>query len=74
MFSASGLAWQAALKKTNIKLDLFTDIEMLLMVEGNIRGGICQSIYRYAKANNKYMNDYNKNKDSAYLQYWHVNN
>ena len=74
MFSASGLAWQAALKKTNIKLDLFTDIEMLLMVEGNIRGGICQSIYRYAKANNKYMNDYNKNKDSPYLQYWHVNN
>ena len=69
LFSASGLAWQAVLKKTKVKLDLFTDIEMLLMVESNLRGGICQSIYRYAKANNKYMNDYNKNKDSPYLQY-----
>ena len=74
LFSASRLAWQAVLKKTKVKLDLFTDIEMLLMVESNIRGGICQSIYQYAKANNKYINDYNKNKDSPYLQYWHVNN
>ena len=35
---------------------------MLLMVEKGIRGGICQSIYRYEKANNKYMKDYDKNK------------
>ena len=50
--SAPGLAWQAALKKTQLKLDLLTDIDMLLMVEKVIRGGICHSIYRYAKANN----------------------
>ena len=37
--SASGLAWQAALKKTNVKLDHLTDIDMLLMVEKGIRGG-----------------------------------
>ena len=47
---------------------------MLLMVEKGIRGGICHSIYRYAKANNKYMKDYDENKESSYLQYWDVNN
>ena len=41
--SAPGLAWQAALKKT-LKLDLLTNIDMLLMVEKGIRGGICHSV------------------------------
>ena len=53
--SAPKLAWQAALKKTKLKLDLLTDIDMLLMVEKGIRRGIFQSIYRYAKANKKYI-------------------
>ena len=61
--SALGLAWQAALINTNIKLDLLTDIDMLLMVEKGIRGGICHSIYWYSKADNKYMKDYHKNKE-----------
>ena len=60
--SAPGLAWQAVLKKTKVKLDLLTDIHMLLMVEKGIRGGICHPIYRYAKANSKYKKDYDKNK------------
>ena len=47
---------------------------MLLMVEKDIRGGICNAIHRYAKANNKYMKDYDKNKESSYLNYWDVNN
>ena len=47
---------------------------MLLMVEKGIKGGICRSIYRYAKANNKYMKDYDKNKESSYNQYCDVNN
>ena len=55
--SAPGLAWQAALKNWKVKLDLLTDIDMLLMVEKCIRGGICHSIYRYIKDNNKYMKD-----------------
>ena len=67
--SAPGLAWQAALKKTKIKLDFLTDIDMLLMVEKGIKGGICHSIYQNGKANNKYMKDYDKNKESSYLQY-----
>ena len=51
--SASGLAWQAALRKAKIKLDLLTDIDMLFMVKKGIRGEICHSIYRYTKASNK---------------------
>ena len=44
------------------------------MVEKGIRGGICHSIYRYVKANNKYMKYYSKIKESSYIQYWDVNN
>ena len=61
--SAPGLAWQACLKKTDEKLELLTDVDMLLMVEKGIRGGICHAIYRYAKANNKYMKNYNKDEE-----------
>ena len=47
---------------------------MLLMVEEGIRSGICYSIHRYAKANNKYMKNYNNNEESSYLQYLDANN
>ena len=72
--SPPGLAWQAAFKKTKLKLDLLTDIDILLMVKEGIRGGICHSVYKYAESNDKYMKDYNKNKQSPYLQNWDVNN
>ena len=49
---APGLAWQACLKKTGVKLGLLTNYDILLMVEKGIRGGICQATHRYAKANN----------------------
>ena len=71
--SVPGLAWQAALRETKVKLDFLTDIDMFLMVEKGIRGGMCHSIYRYATANNKYMKNYDKNKELSYPQYWHVN-
>ena len=67
-------ACQAALKKTKVKLDLLTYIDMLLMVEKGMRGRICHSICWYAKANNKYMKDYDKNKESTCIQYWDLNN
>ena len=47
---------------------------MLIMVEKGIRGGICHSVYWYAKAYNKYMKYYDKNRESSYLPYWEVNN
>ena len=72
--SLQGLAWQACLKKTNIELELLTDHDMLLMVEEGVRGGICHSIHRYAKASNKYMKNYNNNEESSYIQYLEANN
>ena len=71
---APGLIWQACFKKTKVKLELLTDIDMLLMVEKGTRGGICQAIHRHAKANNKYMKNYNKDVLSSYLMYLDANN
>ena len=72
--SLPGVAFQACLKKTNIELELLTNYNMLLMVEEGIRGGICHSIHRYAKANNKYMKNYNNNEESSYIQNLDANN
>ena len=47
---------------------------MLLMVERGIRGEICHSIYRYAKANKKYMKDYDRYTESSHIHYWDINN
>ena len=44
------------------------------MVEKRIKGEICNKIHRYAKANNKCMKDYDKNKEPSYLKYCDVNN
>ena len=60
--SAPGLPWSEGFKKTKVKLYLSNNIDMLLMVEKGIRGGICQSIYQYPKANNKSMKNDNKNE------------
>ena len=70
LVSLPGLAWQAYLKKTNVELELLTDYDMLLMVEEGIKGGICHAIQRYAKANNKYVNDYVRKKKPSYTQYF----
>ena len=72
--SLPGLAWQACLKKTGVKLELLTDYDMLLMIEEGIRGGICHAVHRYAKANNRYMKDYDESKESSYIQYLDANN
>ena len=53
-----------------VELELLTDIDMLLMVEKGIRGGICHAIHRHATANNRYMKEYNKDNGSSYIMYW----
>ena len=72
--SACGLVWQACLKKTEVELELLTDIDMLLMEEKEIREGICHSIHKYAKGNNKYMKNYDKGKWWSYIMYSDVKN
>ena len=47
---------------------------MLLMVEKGVIGAICNAVHHYAKANDRYMNDYDENKESSYINYWDVNN
>ena len=71
--SAAAPTWHACLKKTEVELELLSDFDMLLMVEKGIRGGICHAILRYAKANNKYMKNYDKNEDSSFLEYLDAN-
>ena len=44
------------------------------MVEKGTGGGLCHAIHRYAKANNKYIKNYDKNKESSYIQYLDANN
>ena len=62
---APALVLQAALTESEVKLELLADNDMLLMVEKVIRGGICHSINRKVKANNKYVKDYHKNRESS---------
>ena len=74
-YTAPGLAWKACLKKTGIRLDLLLDPDMLLMVERGIRGGITQSVHRWAAANNPYMgSEYKSNEPTRYLQYLDAKN
>ena len=73
-YTSPGLAWDACLKETQQELQLLTDYDMLMMVEKGIRGGISHISKRYAEANNKYMKDYNPDKESIYIQYLDANN
>ena len=70
LLTAPGLAWQACLRKI-VNFEFLTDFNfnILLMIEAGIRGGMCQSVHRYAKANHKYMKNYDKNIESSYLMY-----
>ena len=73
-FTAPGLAWQAALKMTKVKLELLTDIEKHLFIEAGIRGGVSVITHRYAKSNIPGEDDYDDTKPTEYLIYWDANN
>ena len=74
-YTSPGLAWQACLKKTDVRLELLTDPDMLLMFERGIRGGITQAVHRYVRANNKYMGDkFNPKEFISFLHYLDANN
>ena len=73
-FSSPGLSWDAMLKMTGIKLEKISDIDKYLFIEKGLRGGISYIAKRYAKANNKYMNDYDPKKLSTFISYLEMNN
>ena len=73
-YTSPGLAWDACLKETGQHLQLLSDYDMLMMFERGIRGGITHISKRYAEANNKYMKNYNPEKESSYIQYLDANN
>ena len=73
-FVSTRIRMASLFKKTGVKLEVLKDSAMLLMVEKGIKGGICHSVHTHAKANNKYMKNYDKNKKSSYLIHMDVNN
>ena len=71
--SLPGFAWHVGLKITGVKLELITDINVLLMIENGMHGGVCHVIRSYAEVNNKYMDNYDENKESPFLPYLDAN-
>ena len=66
-FSSPGLNWDAMLKMTGVKLETISDTDKYLFIEKGLRGGISYIAKRYAKANNRYMNDYNPKQFNIYI-------
>ena len=73
-FSSPGLSWDAMLKMTSVRLEKIVAIDMYLFIEKRLRGGISYIAKRYAKANNKYMKNYDPTKPSIYISYLDMNN
>ena len=72
-YSAPGLAWNGCLKMTGIEFELISDVDMYLMIEKGLRGGMSVISHRKANANNKYMHSYDPEKPSKYITYLDAN-
>ena len=72
--TAPGLSWEALIKYTNINLELLTDIDMHMLIEKGMRGGISMVSKRHAKANTPHTADYDPEKDNNYIMYYDANN
>ena len=74
--SLPGYSWDSALKYSKVRQETFTDeqLDMYLMIEANLRGGMSTITNRFAKGNNKYMNDFDEKQDSSYNIYLDANN
>ena len=73
-FSSPGLSWDAMLKLTDVKLEKISDTNIYLFIEKGLKGRISYIAKRYAKANNKYMKDYNLKKLEKFITYLDMNN
>ena len=73
-FSSPGLSWDAMLKMTGMRLEKIVNIDMYLFIEKELRGNISYIAKSYAKANNKYMKDYDPKKPSKFITYFNMNN
>ena len=68
-YTSPGLSWDELQNKTEITLDLISDVNMILFIENGIRGGVSMILNRYGKANNKYMKEYEPSEESKYITY-----
>ena len=73
-YTFPGLSWQAALKMTDVELDLLTDIDQHLFIEEGIRGGVAMISNRFARVNASGMENYDASKRNSYIMYLDVNN
>ncbi|GFQ75434.1 uncharacterized protein TNCT_104741 [Trichonephila clavata] len=73
-YTTPSLTWSAGIKKTNVTSELLTDINMYLMLESGIRGGMCLVSKRYSKANNKYLDNFDEMSPSKFIISLDVNN
>ena len=73
-FSSPGLAWDAMLKMSGVRLRLIDDIDMHLFIERGMRGGISYIAKRYCRANNEFVKGYDEDVQKSFITYWDVNN
>ena len=73
-YTSPRLAWEAMLKMTKVKLQLLDDIDMVLMIEKGVRGGVSMISKKYAKANNPMVSDYDPSKPKSWITYLDMNN